>query len=227
MEPSLDQRSQLLRVASVILTDEMARQHHTLANPISLDDHINQVFEQISADELSKLQVEQMAHRFGCSRRHLNRLFQKHFGLSAGALRLEIRLLKALSLLGNTKEKVISVAQQCEFNHLGLFNTYFKRRFGCSPSQWRRNFRTSEKRCPFCAAGDAICRLRHSGLCPMDTRFQHLCPASLQPPSPGPVKLVIRVSYRVPGSSRRKNCANRTRRAKDMRPLTHWPQKVG
>ncbi len=29
--------------------------------------------------------------------------------------------------------KVINVATQCGFNHLGLFNTCFKRRFGISP----------------------------------------------------------------------------------------------
>jgi hypothetical protein len=31
------------------------------------------------------------------------------------------------------------VAEQCGFNHLGLFNTCFKRRFGTSPSQWRKS----------------------------------------------------------------------------------------
>jgi hypothetical protein len=29
------------------------------------------------------------------------------------------------------------VAEKCGFNHLGLFNTCFKKRFGTSPGQWR------------------------------------------------------------------------------------------
>jgi AraC-like DNA-binding protein len=84
------------------------------------------------------LSVGDLAGKFSCSRRHLNRLFHLHFGFSVAALRMEMRLLKAVSLLRNPSLKVISVAQQCGFNHLGLFNTCFKRRFGSSPGQWRK-----------------------------------------------------------------------------------------
>jgi hypothetical protein len=35
------------------------------------------------------------------------------------------------------------VADQCGFNHLGLFNTCFKKRFGTTPGQWRQ--RAAEK----------------------------------------------------------------------------------
>jgi AraC-like DNA-binding protein len=51
---------------------------------------------------------------------------------------MEMRLLKAISLLRDRDAKVINVAEQCGFNHLGLFNTCFRRRFGTSPGQWRK-----------------------------------------------------------------------------------------
>jgi hypothetical protein len=51
---------------------------------------------------------------------------------------MEMRLLKAVSLLVDPDAKIIHVAEKCGFNHLGLFNTCFKRRFGASPSQWRK-----------------------------------------------------------------------------------------
>jgi len=98
-----------------------------------------QVFEKLSSAELLNLSVDDLAVRFSCSRRHLNRLFHQHFGLSITSLRMEIRLLKAVSLLRNPQAKVINVAEQCGFNHLGLFNTCFKRRFGVSPGQWRKS----------------------------------------------------------------------------------------
>jgi hypothetical protein len=68
----------------------------------------------------------------------LNRLFHEFFGFSVAALRMEMRLLKAVSLLRDPNIKVINVAEQCGFNHLGLFNTCFKRRFGQTPGQWRK-----------------------------------------------------------------------------------------
>ena len=33
---------------------------------------------------------------------------------------------------------MIHVAEKCGFNHLGLFNTCFKKRFGASPEPWRK-----------------------------------------------------------------------------------------
>jgi hypothetical protein len=51
---------------------------------------------------------------------------------------MELRLLKALSLLRDPGVKIIHVAEQCGFNHLGLFNACFKKRFGKTPGQWRK-----------------------------------------------------------------------------------------
>jgi len=82
--------------------------------------------------------------------RHLNRLFHQYFGFSVGALRMEMRLLKAVSLLRDVNAKVINVAAQCGFNHLGLFNTCFKRRFGVTPGCWRKQAALEKSRRPPC-----------------------------------------------------------------------------
>ena len=125
-----------------------------------------QVFEKLSSAELLKLSVDELAAKFSCSRRHLNRLFHQHFGLSITALRMEIRLLKAVSLLRNPREKVINVAEQCGFNHLGLFNTCFKRRYGTSPGQWRKLSLGGESALARKAEGKPACPLHANGLCP-------------------------------------------------------------
>jgi AraC-like DNA-binding protein len=125
------------------------------------------LFERVSAEEILNLSLDELAGRFSCSRRHLNRLFHQHFGLSVAALRMEMRLLKAVSLLRNPGPKLITLAKECGFNHLGLFNACFKRRFGLSPGQWRKNLETDRKPTPMLAAADPNCRLRVSGLCPL------------------------------------------------------------
>ena len=162
---NLDHRSQLLRIAAAILTFELNHAHGQPAGFGRTEDHMVQVFEKITSAELLGSSVEELAAKFSCSRRHLNRLFHQHFGLSLAAMRMEMRLLKAVSLLRDPGPKVINVAEECGFNHLGLFNTCFKRRFGHSPGQWRKL--TAAARSP---SGPAVgispnCPLQINGLC--------------------------------------------------------------
>ena len=136
---SLDHRGQLVRIAATILSVEFKEGQLQRSGHVRTDDRMMQTFEKLSASELINLSVDDLAARFSCSRRHLNRLFHQHFGASVTALRMEMRLLKAISLLRDADIKIINVADQCGFNHLGLFNTCFKRRFGTSPGRWRRS----------------------------------------------------------------------------------------
>jgi AraC-like DNA-binding protein len=134
---NLDHRSQLLRVTAAVLSVEFTTAHHQRLRFGRTEERVAKVFEALSADELLHLSISELAGKFGCSRRHLNRLFHQNFGLSAAALKMEMRLVKAAACLRNGQAKVIMVAEQCGFNHLGLFNTCFKRRFGTTPGQWR------------------------------------------------------------------------------------------
>jgi AraC-like DNA-binding protein len=164
---NLDHRGQLIRIAAAILSVEFKECQHQRSGYVRSEDHIVQVFEKLSAAELINLSVGELADRFSCSRRHLNRLFHKHFRVSVAALRMEMRLLKAISLLRDPDIKIINLAEQCGFNHLGLFNTCFKRRFGASPGQWRES---NLKGTGVLAQKQKVkpgCPLQSSGLCPM------------------------------------------------------------
>jgi AraC-like DNA-binding protein len=177
---NLDHRGQLVRIAATILSVEFKEGQSQRSGYVRTEDHMVQVFEKLSASELINLSVGDLADRFSCSRRHLNRLFHQHFGVSVAALRMEMRLLKAISLLRDADVKIINVAEQCGFNHLGLFNTCFKRRFGTSPGQWRKSTvhaagasarkfenKTDKPRCP----------LQTTGLCPMVGKLETFTPA--------------------------------------------------
>jgi AraC-like DNA-binding protein len=135
---SLDHRSHVLLIASAVLTLEFLNARNQRHATVPGQDHLHRAFEELSADELLTLSIEELAKKFCCSQRHLNRLFHQQFGCSVRELRMELRLLKAVSLLRNPSAKVIAVAEQCGFNHLGLFHTCFRRRFGQSPGQWRK-----------------------------------------------------------------------------------------
>jgi AraC-like DNA-binding protein len=163
---SLDHRSHLLRIVATILTAEFKSARPAPAGFVRVEEHMSQVFEKLSVPDILNLSVEELAERFSCSRRHLNRLFHQHFGVSVTGLRMEMRLLKAVSLLRDPDAKVINVALQCGFNHLGLFNSCFKRRFGVSPGEWRKQVPDATARPKKPVNIDPDCRLRTIGLCP-------------------------------------------------------------
>ncbi len=166
-QPDLEHRSHLLRVAAAILSEEFKTTHHQRVGLGQVEERIIRVFEQLSVDQLLDLSVGELAAKFGCSRRHLNRLFHQYFGFSVGALRMEMRLLKAVSLLRDVEAKVINVAAQCGFNHLGLFNTCFKKRFGASPGRWRKQAAQGKVRPAAAPGDDSACPLKIKGLCPL------------------------------------------------------------
>src|SRR4030095_15291938 len=82
------------------------------------------------AAEIQDLSVTELALRCGCSERHVNRLFRAHFGFSLRARQTEVRLQKAQKLLLESDRKVLYVAIESGFHHLGLFNALFKKHFG-------------------------------------------------------------------------------------------------
>lgn len=164
---NLDHRGQIIRIAASVLSAEFKEAQNQRSSFARPEEHMVQVFEKLSAAELINLSVGELAERFSCSRRHLNRLFHQHFGVSVASLRMEMRLLKAISLLRDPSAKIINVAEQCGFNHLGLFNTCFKRRFGSSPGQWRKTIHQPSST-PVVKTKPAVaCPLQSNGLCPM------------------------------------------------------------
>jgi AraC-like DNA-binding protein len=175
---NLDHRGQLLRIAASVLSAEFKDAFSQKRGQVKSDDHMIQVFEKLSSSELINLSVGELAERFSCSRRHLNRLFHQHFGVSVASLRMEMRLLKAISLLRDANAKVINVAEECGFNHLGLFNTCFKRRFGNSPGQWRKTALRSDGPKSKLPGGTVRCPLENGGMCPMSGQFGAISPSA-------------------------------------------------
>jgi AraC-like DNA-binding protein len=171
---NLDHRGQLIRIAATILSLEFKEAQSQRSGYVRAEDHMIQVFESLSGSEIISLSVGELAERFSCSRRHLNRLFHQYFGLSVATLRMEMRLLKAMSLLRDPDAKIINVAEECGFNHLGLFNTCFKRRFGASPGQWRKNSFQGHQTAPLSADAKPTCPLHANGLCPWNDKGEQL-----------------------------------------------------
>lgn len=77
----------------------------------------------------------------GMSERTFRRHVQQDLGLSWEALRMRIRLLKAVSLLGDAGLPVTRVALDCGFDSPSAFSRAFRGVLGESPSDYRRRVR--------------------------------------------------------------------------------------
>ena len=138
-------RCELLHLSSMILTDHLpppASQSNPTATAASPALTAKQRFEALVTEMVESQWQHQtpdkLARQCGCGVRHFSRLFRSHFGQSLIPKRITLCLHKAKQLLEESDAKIIDVAMDSGFNHVGLFTARFKRRFGCTPSEWRR-----------------------------------------------------------------------------------------
>ncbi|HUC84653.1 MAG TPA: helix-turn-helix transcriptional regulator [Candidatus Acidoferrales bacterium] len=220
---NLDYRCHLLQVAAAILTVEFNRVKSQRVGFVRPEEHMVQVFEKLTAFEMLNLSVGELADRFGCSRRHLNRLFHHYFGVSVAALRMEMRLLRSVTLLRDPDAKVIRVAEDCGFNQLCLFNTCFKRRFGASPGQWRKMNMEPRDQLDRLHPDGASCLLQVKGLCPLSDHARH--PAGATPFESSPIQQAQLATLSISSKGPNRNVRGERPAAASQKSLRPDPQK--
>ena len=102
-----------------------------------LHERFRQFVAQMPDAELAIRSLTELAAQLHCSERHFSRLFRTEFGVSLRKRQPELRLQRARQLLADTDSKVIHVAHESGYRHIGLFNAMFKKRFGLTPSEYR------------------------------------------------------------------------------------------
>lgn len=165
-ELDLEHRCHILKVVGAILAEEFKLSRSRCAGDNLLPAGSSDVLNRLSLEELQNSSIKDLADKYSYSRRHLNRIFHERFGVSLSALKMEMRLLKAVALLRDPGAKLISVAMDCGFNHLSLFSARFRKRFGCSPSQWRDQAFSSPNSI-IARSNGSLCPLQARGLCPV------------------------------------------------------------
>ncbi|HVS12947.1 MAG TPA: AraC family transcriptional regulator [Thermoanaerobaculia bacterium] len=82
--------------------------------------------------------VADLAAELGCSVSHLGRLLRRRFGASPHGYRIQLRLRRALALLGEGAPDLADLALACGFASHSHFTTSFRAAFGITPSSLRR-----------------------------------------------------------------------------------------
>jgi len=79
-----------------------------------------------------------LAHRVGTNQSRLGREFRNHLGMSTFDYLREQRLARAQTLLASGVQQIQWIADDIGFKRTGDFATTFKRRFGLTPREYRR-----------------------------------------------------------------------------------------
>lgn len=140
---SLLVRCQMLQLLGLILRDVAVPAAAPEPAAITARDRFERLILQMPEADLQHETPASLARRCGCSVRHFSRLFREYFGHSFVPKKTELRLLKARQLLLETEAKIIDVALESGFQHVGQFTTLFKKQFGTTPSRFRQRYRNA------------------------------------------------------------------------------------
>lgn len=105
----------------------------------STDSRVRLALELMRREYGQSLNVREMANRVGLSASRLEHLFKQDLGHSFSAELREVRLRQAAAFLRQGSFEVKEVAGLCGYSSVPTFSRIFTRRFGLTPSEFRRD----------------------------------------------------------------------------------------
>jgi AraC-like DNA-binding protein len=107
---------------------------------------VERAHEIISTDFRQRLTVTSLASAAGCSPFHLSRVFRTATGMTLHRAVLRRRLREGLEWLLDEPDRVTTIALASGFASHSHFTDAFRREFGCSPTDARRQLRSGGRR---------------------------------------------------------------------------------
>jgi len=95
----------------------------------------------IDAHYREELRLSQLSDIAGMSDSSFSRFFKLHTGRNLSDYIIDLRLGHACRLLVDSSDSIAEIGYHTGFNNLSNFNRIFRKRKGCSPSEFRENYR--------------------------------------------------------------------------------------
>ena len=94
----------------------------------------------ISKNYMDDLRLPMLADLAGMSPSAFSRFFKLHTGRNISEYIIDLRLGYAARMLVDTAKSISEIGFDCGFNNLSNFNRIFKKKKGCSPTEFRENY---------------------------------------------------------------------------------------
>ncbi len=142
LDKRLEQHGDFLHILSLALKDSSGR-NQTLPGKINvrffkakstIDSHFRE----------PDLQIRKIASELEITPNHLIKLFRMNIGMSALDYLQELRMEEAVKLLRETNLTIREIAVECGIEDPNYFARYFRRRFGATPTVYRRLCQTND-----------------------------------------------------------------------------------
>ena len=94
----------------------------------------------ISKNYMNEIRLNDVASLAGMSPSAFSRFFKLHTGRNLSDYIIDMRLGYASRMLVDSTHSIAEIGYGCGFNNLSNFNRIFKKKKGCSPSEFRENY---------------------------------------------------------------------------------------
>lgn len=107
--------------------------------------NLKKVLRYIGENYGSPIRLEELAGLVNLNPQYFCRYFKENIGKTATEYINEIRIEKAAEALAETKDKIITIAENSGFENMGYFIRRFKAEKGVTPSEYRKRCNNSDK----------------------------------------------------------------------------------
>ena len=125
------------------LTDD----YHTLATSsfshadVTIDSRrVNKVKHYIDKNFREEIRLQELADLASMTPTAFSRFFKLRTAKTISEYIIDVRLGHAARMLADSTMTIVEICYQCGFNNISNFNRIFKKRRGCTPSEFRENY---------------------------------------------------------------------------------------
>jgi AraC-like DNA-binding protein len=141
----------VIRLLTIIYELSLCDNYRTLASSsfAHIEDNtdsrrVRKIYEYINNYYREEIKLEDLSGIVGMTPVALSRFFKLRTGKTVSDHIIDIRLGNATRLLVDTTNSIGEICYDCGFNNLSNFNRIFKKRKGCSPKEFRENYRKTK-----------------------------------------------------------------------------------
>lgn len=141
----------VIRLLTILHELSLCDNYHTLASSSFAHTEENtdsrrvrKIYEYINNHYREEIRLEDLAGIVGMTPVALSRFFKLRTGKTISDHIIDIRLGNATRLLVDTSNSIGEICYDCGFNNVSNFNRIFKKRKGCSPKEFRENYRKTK-----------------------------------------------------------------------------------